>query len=437
MQASTSGRCPTWTPRTRATHVSPRFLCSQLLPQRAISFHVLKDCGQHPVQLECYASHSTYTNWLDEREKERKQRREIFTLEDWKRHRSNSRFLRHLSTIKESGVIKGVVRPVCFVIALTTVVALYNHLFTSGALPPGFPAAPAIAIEPIQLTSFALSLLLVFRTNASYARWDEARRKYGSITTTGRDIARQAFAWFPSRDMEDKAAIARWLVALAKSSMVHFQGTEQEFQNIMKGVLRPEELEWLTRIRHRPNFCIQMITKIIARAGLPTELVLRMDENISTLIESVAACERIINTPVPLSYTRHTARFLMAWLACMPFSLWNYCGWAMVPIAALISFVLLGIEEIGVYIEEPFSLLPLDNLADKLQRIVQDMMVEHQEIEQCLVNGGPAAPAAAGSGQAVVPAAAGSSTVAVGASSHFAGEPSGQAEQLGFMPAAP
>jgi len=38
----------------------------------------------------------------------------------------------------------------------------------------------------------------------------------------------------------------------------------------------------------------------------------------------------------------------------------------MLPIAGLISFVLLGIEEIGVYIEEPFSLLPLESLCKKL-----------------------------------------------------------------------
>lgn len=41
----------------------------------------------------------------------------------------------------------------------------------------------------------------------------------------------------------------------------------------------------------------------------------------------------------------------------MPFTLWSYCGWAMVPLAALVAFVLLGIEEIGVYIEEPFSVI--------------------------------------------------------------------------------
>jgi hypothetical protein len=55
-------------------------------------------------------------------------------------------------------------------------VAGWNHYSSLGLLPAWLPAPPAIAIEPIQLTSFALSLLLVFRTNASYSRYQEARR---------------------------------------------------------------------------------------------------------------------------------------------------------------------------------------------------------------------------------------------------------------------
>lgn len=33
---------------------------------------------------------------------------------------------------------------------------------------------------PITLTAQILALLLVFRTNSSYARWDEARKMWGS-----------------------------------------------------------------------------------------------------------------------------------------------------------------------------------------------------------------------------------------------------------------
>jgi predicted membrane chloride channel (bestrophin family) len=48
---------------------------------------------------------------------------------------------------------------------------------------------------------------------------------------------------------------------------------------------------------------------------------------------------------------RHTARFLILWLLLLPLALWHLCGWGSVPATAVISFVLLGIEEIGVQIE--------------------------------------------------------------------------------------
>lgn len=52
---------------------------------------------------------------------------------------------------------------------------------------------------------------------------------------------------------------------------------------------------------------------------------------------------------------RHTARFLLIWLSLLPFGLWSTIGWAMVPTNVLIAALLLGIEEIGVQIEEPFG----------------------------------------------------------------------------------
>ena len=64
-------------------------------------------------------------------------------------------------------------------------------------LPSWLPAPPSINIEPFQLTSFALSMLLVFRTNASYARFDEGRRKFGTIATTCRNLTRQVGAAVP------------------------------------------------------------------------------------------------------------------------------------------------------------------------------------------------------------------------------------------------
>ena len=58
-------------------------------------------------------------------------------------------------------------------------------------LPANAPSLSAAANAPLGFTSFALSLLLVFRTNTSYARWAEAREIWGGITNRSRDILRQ------------------------------------------------------------------------------------------------------------------------------------------------------------------------------------------------------------------------------------------------------
>ncbi|KAG2432345.1 hypothetical protein HYH02_012919 [Chlamydomonas schloesseri] len=313
-----------------------------------------------------------------------------FTFDDWKRHRSSNRYLYHLKTLSESGIVRGIWAPVAWVTLFTAVVAALNVAHAAALLPAWVPGMPQIAIEPVQLTSIALSLLLVFRTNASYSRWDEGRRSFGSITTVSRDIARQAFAWFRPDDYESRVRVGRWLVALGRSTMVHLR-EEHDMEDELREVLKPAELQAVVSAVHAPSFCLQMITLIIRTAGLPQELVIRMDENVSRLTDAVSACERILNTPIPLSYTRHTARFLMAWLACLPFCLWTYCGPAMVPIAALVAFVLLGIEEIGVYIEEPFSILALEKLVNKLENIVNAMLRDSQELDRLVKVGSPTA----------------------------------------------
>ncbi len=44
---------------------------------------------------------------------------------------------------------------------------------------------------PFNLTTFALSLLLVFRTNSSYSRWWEARMIWGAVVNLSRNFGRQ------------------------------------------------------------------------------------------------------------------------------------------------------------------------------------------------------------------------------------------------------
>ena len=49
----------------------------------------------------------------------------------------------------------------------------------------------------------------------------------------------------------------------------------------------------------------------------------RIDATITILGDLTGACERVFKSPIPLVYTRHTARFLTSFLALMPLALWE------------------------------------------------------------------------------------------------------------------
>ncbi|OAP08851.1 hypothetical protein AXX17_AT2G43480 [Arabidopsis thaliana] len=80
------------------------------------------------------------------------------------------------------------------------------------------------------------------------------------------------------------------------------------------------------------------------------------------LQEGIGVCEQLMGIPIPLSYTRLTSRFLVLWHLTLPVILWDDCHWNVVPATFISAASLFCIEEVGVLIEEPFSMLALDEL---------------------------------------------------------------------------
>ena len=68
---------------------------------------------------------------------------------------------------------------------------------------------------------------------------------------------------------------------------------------------------------------------------------------VNQLSSYVGACERLLQTPVPLNYARHTSRFLTLWCFTLPISLVDTMGLLVVPVTAFVTWSLFGIQEIG------------------------------------------------------------------------------------------
>lgn len=297
---------------------------------------------------------------------------QLFDQDAWERHRSIRRYFTNVLTVGKSTVFRRIRKP-CFVLtAFASVLCLWNGLAPSHL--------PRLALAPTahNLLGAAISLLLVFRTNASYARFQEARKQWGQIVKRCRDALRLAACYAPSEHLPQWVAYVQAFPWVLKAQLRGGRTRDNpDDPTIYKDDPRPalakllpkKDAAALVASSNMPFATALRLTRLLSNMpNLPDVMRLQMDTCIGELVQAAGGCERLLGTPVPLSYTRHTSRCMMLWLLTLPAALWPSMGLATVPAAALVTFVLIGIDELGVQIEESFSFLPLAALCKTIER---------------------------------------------------------------------
>lgn len=215
----------------------------------------------------------------------------------------------------------------------------------------------------------ALGLLLVFRTNQSYDRWWEGRKLWGAMVNTCRNLARSSSVHIATQP-EILNRILLLTQAFPEASMQVLRG---EPWSPVK--LHPEDAAAVSLRTHSPTAICQRISWHLdneRKAGRLTDIVFAMiDANNQQLIDVIGACERIHKTPLPFAYVVHLRRALVLYCATLPVGLVEMFGWASIGVTFAVTYILLGIEEIGVEIEDPFegddNDLPLERITEGIQ----------------------------------------------------------------------
>jgi len=320
-----------------------------------------------------------------------------FDHEKWSMHKDPRRHVRHFVTWGYSAATQRILFPdLALIFSTSTALTAYNCL---AEVPMYMPP------EPIVLPSVALGLLITFRTNTANMRYNEARCLWGEIVNTSRDITRIALQWMPqSKDdafgKAQAAKVCRMTKAFSIVLKYHLtidggspDGTRLEVERddlikgeggpILKKELRDElikycfdpndpeqliELDRCVESSHRPLWTIQQMCTashagIWARCGDRPDRAIRdahlLERHFQRLCGAMGACERVHKTPIPTAFTRHSSRFLTVWCNAMPLVLWPIVGNCTPLAAVFVSWAMLGTEDIGVQVEEPFDVLPL------------------------------------------------------------------------------
>lgn len=226
----------------------------------------------------------------------------------------------------------------------------------------------------------ALALLLVFRTNTAYDRFWEGRKQWGGIVNESRNLARQAESWLAAdRDLANQVIL--WTTAFAYATMNRLRGVKSI--GASRRGLPDDQVQAIEESPNVPFAVSRKLTGLLYEAhkrGLLDPVMHRSAElNIQALIDYCGACERIRSTPAPYGYVVHLRRALILYCLTMPFALIKDFGWETVPVTLITCYILFGIEEIGVEIENPFELmindLPLESICATIDgdlRVITD-----------------------------------------------------------------
>jgi putative membrane protein len=334
-------------------------------------------------------------------EKSRVYRRNVYTSADWVKSRRSNRFVRNILTTFDSGLLRQLQPELTFIMAVSAFIVVYNDLFIEGyvdlsgvkheALLDFLPALQ-LPITPFSLSSGALGLLLTFRTNVSYSRWNEARTAWGKVINDSRSIARMGCIWSKSYKGIDDAAVQRLGDAICSFSRALMNRTlppqedEENFKKYTYEKITDQSYgEVLRNAKHRPTAALAELTSTLVDFKLNPLHQVEVEKVVTGLCDALGASERIFTSPVPTFYTRHTSRFLAFWLLALPLGLYGPLGntwnhWVVIPVVVFIGIFLLGIEELATQLEEPFSILPMEKMCEGSIRVSVMEQVERSQM---------------------------------------------------------
>jgi ion channel-forming bestrophin family protein len=219
-----------------------------------------------------------------------------------------------------------------------------------------------------------LGLLLVFRTNTAYDRWWEGRKLWGQLVNECRNFAVKIETCVRA-EPRDKGEMAGRLWAFSVALKQHLRGVARlrELPTFENDAAEPE---------HVPAYVAAKIYDRLERWRQSEQLggfeLLFLDRHAAALLDICGGCERIRNTPISPSYRRFIRHAIGIYLLTLPWALVDQFHWWLIPIAALVGYVMIGVEVLAEDVEQPFGTgaddLKLDDLCATIGRSVGEIV---------------------------------------------------------------
>lgn len=228
------------------------------------------------------------------------------------------------------------------------------------------------------LLGFAISMLLVFRTNTAYDRWWEGRKLWGALVNNSRNLAIKIHRFLPEAAAEEQEFFRKMIPLFAAELHRHLQ---TEVTRLALDVNPHPEIPDFDTSKHVPNQIVSAMLQrinLLYKAGTLTgDQLIVLNAEIQSFLDICGACERIKNTPIPYSYSAFIKKFIFAYIVTLPLGYVFSLGYLCIPVVAFVFYILASLELIAEEIEDPFGVdendLPMERIASNIKRNVNEI----------------------------------------------------------------
>lgn len=229
------------------------------------------------------------------------------------------------------------------------------------------------------LLGFAISMLLVFRTNTAYDRWWEGRKLWGSLVNNSRNLAVKMNSILSREDEKNRIFFKKIIPLFAAELRIHLQN---ENTRLALDSSPHPEIAGFDSNKHIPNQIIVVMMNKIHLLHRDKQIsdyqLLFLNAELQSFLDICGACERIKNTPIPYSYSAFIKKFIFLYVITLPLGFALSLGFITIPAVIFIFYVLASLELIAEEIEDPFGKddndLPMQRISENISKNVHDIL---------------------------------------------------------------
>lgn len=252
-----------------------------------------------------------------------------------------------------------------------------------------------LPFAPVGSLAAALAILLAFRNNTAFNRWNEARSAWQSVLVASRALTRQIRAATGSaaaggtvdREIADGFARESALRLVAFAHVLAGSARPAVDWRHVEALVSTDELVSLRSAGNPANVCLaRQSTRIkdaIRDGALGQFDPISLEPQLVALGTAQGVIERIKHTPTPRQYDYFTRRTIQVFAVLAPFGILSLVPaaiWWTVPLALVLSGVFVVLAVTGAANDEPFESrvtdVPLTTICAELERDVRELLGE-------------------------------------------------------------